>query len=218
MGRWASRRAYSTMVRRFSLQMAGTRWLMPALRRLPCSGGGALAFGAARSCRHRGDIPARGQAFANGMATCPNLLLLGRFRIDRKSLQQKELVLSRSHQATKSGRRSSRSSLCLGAFVRGSPLVAAERSEAALGRAHISRRNVDFYETYRRRKASMYKSAAAGGGRRARRGRKIRSCCSEGSERDMEKEANWPPESYRRGYPIIPVFHHSTIPVRRSVV
>lgn len=86
------------------------------------------------------------------------------------------------------------------------------RPEAALGRSPISRRNVDFYETYGCRKASIYRSAAAGGGRRARRGRKVRSARLGGSKRDMEKEADWPPENHRRGYPTIPVFYHSTIP------
>jgi hypothetical protein len=56
---------------------------------------------------------------------------------------------------------------------------------AALGRSHISRRNVGFYETYKRRKASIYGSAAIGGGCRARRGREVRSARLGGSKRDM---------------------------------
>jgi hypothetical protein len=34
----------------------------------------------------------------------------------------------------------------------------------------------------------------------------------------VQNKPNWPLENHRRGYPIIPVFHHSTIPIRRPFV
>jgi hypothetical protein len=75
-----------------------------------------------------------GLCFSVRTTTCSNLVLLRRFLINRKSLRQKELVLSRSHRATKFwGLFPYRFSLCLCVFVRVSLLVAAEQSEAALG-------------------------------------------------------------------------------------
>jgi hypothetical protein len=68
------------------------------------------------------------------ITTCSNLVLPRKFRIDGKSLIHKYLALSQSHEATKSwGPFPYRFPSCLCAFVRASLLVAAERSEAALG-------------------------------------------------------------------------------------
>jgi hypothetical protein len=51
-----------------------------------------------------------------------------------------------------------------GCWCRSSMAPRESRCPRGSQRSHISRRNVDFYATYRRRTASIYGSAAAGGG------------------------------------------------------